>query len=338
MKLLSITVPCYNSAAYMERCIGSLLIGGEDVEILIVNDGSSDETAQIADAYATKYPTIVRAIHKENGGHGSAVNSGIEHATGLYFKVVDSDDWVNEKSYKEILSALHELVFSRQQVDMLLANYVYEKQGEKHKKVVSFRRALPKNEIFTWDEVRHFKKTEFILMHSIIYRTRLLHECGLKLPEHTFYVDNIFAFNPLPYVKKMYYIDTNFYRYYIGRDDQSVNEKVMIGRVDQQIKVNKLMVDYITETKVSNWRTYKYMVRYLDIITTISSIMLIRADNDEALLKKEELWAYIRTKNPRLFKKLRYGLLGNVINLPGKVGREFCVAVYKLAQKVMKFN
>ena len=338
MKLLSITVPCYNSAAYMERCIGSLLIGGEDVEILIVNDGSSDETAQIADAYATKYPTIVRAIHKENGGHGSAVNSGIEHATGLYFKVVDSDDWVNEKSYKEILSALHELVFSRQQVDMLLANYVYEKQGEKHKKVVSFRRALPKNEIFTWDEVRHFKKTEFILMHSIIYRTRLLHECGLKLPEHTFYVDNIFAFNPLPYVKKMYYIDTNFYRYYIGRDDQSVNEKVMIGRVDQQIKVNKLMVDYITETKFSNWRTYKYMVRYLDIITTISSIMLIRADNDEALLKKEELWAYIRTKNPRLFRKLRYGLLGNVINLPGKVGREFCVAVYKLAQKVMKFN
>ncbi len=338
MKLLSITVPCYNSAAYMERCIESLLTGGEDVEILIVNDGSSDETAQIADAYAEKYPTIVRAIHKENGGHGSAVNSGIEHATGLYFKVVDSDDWVNEKSYKEILSALHELVFSRQQVDMLLANYVYEKQGEKHKKVVSFRHALPKNEIFTWDEVRHFKKTEFILMHSIIYRTRLLHECGLKLPEHTFYVDNIFAFNPLPYVKKMYYIDTNFYRYYIGRADQSVNEKVMIGRVDQQIKVNKLMVDYITETKVSNWRTYKYMVRYLDIITTISSIMLIRADNDEALLKKEELWAYIRTRNPRLFRKLRYGLLGNVINLPGKVGREFCVAVYKLAQKVMKFN
>lgn len=338
MKLLSITVPCYNSAAYMERCVDSLLVGGEDVEILIVNDGSSDATAQIADAYVSKYPTIVRAIHKENGGHGSAVNTGIANATGLFFKVVDSDDWVNEKSYREILDALHELVESGNQVDMLLANYVYEKQGEKRKKVVSFRRALPKNEIFTWDEVKHFKKTEYILMHSIIYRTRLLHECGLKLPEHTFYVDNIFAFNPLPYVKKMYYIDTNFYRYYIGREDQSVNEKVMIGRIDQQIKVNKLMVDYITETKVTNRKAYKYMLKYLDIITTVSSILLIRAKTEEALAKKEELWNYIHARNPRVFCRLRYGLMGNAINLPGKGGRNFCVAVYKLVQRVMKFN
>lgn len=338
MKLLSITVPCYNSAAYMERCVDSLLIGGEDVEILIVNDGSSDATAQIADAYAKKYPTIVRAIHKENGGHGSAVNTGIANASGLFFKVVDSDDWVKEESYHEILDALRELVASGQQVDMLLANYVYEKQGEKHKKVVSFRRALPKNEIFTWDEIKHFKKTEYILMHSIIYRTRLLHECKLQLPEHTFYVDNIFAFNPLPFVKKMYYIDTNFYRYYIGREDQSVNEKVMIGRIDQQIKVNKLMVDYITETKVTNRKTYKYMVKYLDIITTVSSIMLIRAKTDEALEKKEELWEYIHTKNPRVFRRLRYGLMGNATNLPGKGGRNCSVAIYKVMQKVMKFN
>ncbi len=338
MKLLTITVPCYNSAAYMERCVDSLLVGGEEVEIIIVNDGSSDQTAQIADAYARKYPTIVRAIHKENGGHGSAVNTGIENATGLYFKVVDSDDWVSEKSYKEILETLHELVVSGNQVDMLLANYVYEKEGEKRKKVVSFRRALPKNEIFTWDEVRHFKKTEYILMHSIIYRTRLLHECELELPEHTFYVDNIFAFNPLPYVRKMYYIDTNFYRYYIGREDQSVNEKVMIGRIDQQIKVNKLMVEYFTETRIPNRKTYRYMIKYLDIITTVSSIMLIRARTAEALEKKEELWKYIRITNPRLFRRLRYGLLGNVINLPGKGGRRCSEAIYRLAQKVMKFN
>lgn len=264
----------------------SLLVGGEDVEILIVDDGSTDRTAEMADAYAQKYPAIVKVIHKQNGGHGSAVNAGIAGATGLFFKVVDSDDWVKEESYYEILQALRELVASGQQIDMLLANYVYEKQGEKRKKVVSFRHALPKNEIFTWDQVRHFNKTQYILMHSIIYRTKLLHDCGLELPEHTFYVDNIFAFNPLPYVKKIYYIDTNFYRYYIGRADQSVNEKVMIGRVDQQIKVNKLMVDYLTTTKITNRKTYNYMVKYLDIITTVSSIMLIRARTEEAIEKK----------------------------------------------------
>ena len=92
MKYLTITVPCYNSQDYMEHCIDSLLIGGEDVEILIVDDGSKDRTGEIADRYALEYPNIVKAIHQENGGHGEAVNAGIRNATGLYFKVVDSDD------------------------------------------------------------------------------------------------------------------------------------------------------------------------------------------------------------------------------------------------------
>ena len=92
MKLLTVTVPCYNSQDYMERCIDSFLPGGEDVEIIIVDDGSTDRTGEIADEYARKYPEIVRVIHQENGGHGAGLNAGINHATGLYFKVVDSDD------------------------------------------------------------------------------------------------------------------------------------------------------------------------------------------------------------------------------------------------------
>ena len=118
MKLLSIAIPCYNSEAYMEKCIESLLKGGEDVEILVVNDGSSDRTAEISDAYAEKYPTIIKAVHQENGGHGEAVNAGIRNATGLYFKVVDSDDWVNEEAYAKILHTLGELVRGPETVDM----------------------------------------------------------------------------------------------------------------------------------------------------------------------------------------------------------------------------
>ncbi|MDU5947120.1 MAG: glycosyltransferase, partial [Paenibacillus macerans] len=95
MKLLSVVIPCYNSQDYMRYCIESLLPGGERVELLIVNDGSADRTGQIADEYASRYPGIVKAIHQENGGHGEAVNAGIRHAAGLYFKVVDSDDWVD---------------------------------------------------------------------------------------------------------------------------------------------------------------------------------------------------------------------------------------------------
>ena len=128
MKILSIAVPCYNSQAYMRKCIDSLLEGGEDVEILVVDDGSSDETAQIADEYAEKYPTIVKAIHQENGGHGEAVNTGIRNASGIYFKVVDSDDWVQKEAYLEILSTLSMFVKGSYTVDMLISNFVYEKQ------------------------------------------------------------------------------------------------------------------------------------------------------------------------------------------------------------------
>ena len=243
MKLLTFTVPCYNSQDYMRRCVDSLLIGGEDVEIIIVDDGSSDDTGAIADAYAEKYPSIVRAIHQENGGHGAGLNAGLNHATGLYFKVVDSDDWVDEASYRQILDALHNLCSAGCMLDMMISNFVYEKEGAKHKSATRYHNILPQGQLFGWEETRNFKIGKYILMHSVIYRTQLLRDCHLVLPKHTFYVDNLFVYVPLPYVKTMYYLDVDFYRYYIGREDQSVNEKNMIKNIDQQIKVNKIMVD-----------------------------------------------------------------------------------------------
>ncbi|MEG2870505.1 MAG: glycosyltransferase, partial [Clostridium sp.] len=218
MKLLSITIPCYNSAAYMEKCIDSLLPGGDEVEILIIDDGSvKDNTAEIADSYEKRYPGICRAIHQENGGHGEAVNAGLRNATGVYFKVVDSDDWVNEEAYVKIMDTLRDFVNKNQQLDMLISNFVYEKQGVKRKKVMNYRTALPQNEVIDWSGVKRFMLGQYILMHSVIYRTEMLHECGLELPKHTFYVDNIFVYQPLPHVKSMYYLDVNFYRYFIGR-------------------------------------------------------------------------------------------------------------------------
>ena len=322
MKLLSIAIPCYNSEAYMEKCIESLLTGGEEVEILVVDDGSSDRTAEIADSYAEKYPTIVKAIHQENGGHG---------------EVVDSDDWVNQEAYVQILKTLEELTRGPETVDLLISNFVYEKQGVTRKKVMQYRHCLPINEVFGWDSV-HMPKGKYLLMHSMIYRTELLHECQLELPKHTFYVDNLFAFEPLPYVKKLYYLDVNFYRYFIGRDDQSVNEKIMIKRIDQQIRVNKLMADVFHRCQFDNKHVKKYMLSYLDIITTVSSIMLVRAGTKEALDKKKELLEYIREQDRWLYHKLRYSLLGRAANLPGRGGRKMFVAAYKVCQKFYGFN
>ena len=339
MKLLSVAIPCYNSEAYMRHCIESLLEGGDAVEILIVNDGSTkDHTAEIADEYQRAYPGICRAIHQKNAGHGGAVNTGLANARGIYFKVVDSDDWVDKDAYMQILKVLRDFVYGHETLDMLISNFVYEKQGAKRKKVMNYRLALPKDQLFSWKDTKVFTLGQYILMHSVIYRTELLRQCGLKLPEHTFYVDNIFVYQPLPYVKTMYYLDVNFYRYFIGREDQSVNETVMIGRIDQQIRVNKLMLDYYNESKITNWKLRYYMVRYLEIMMVISSILAIRSGTDENMAKKKELWQYARKKNLRMYLRLRFGFLGQGMNLPGKGGRKVSEAGYKISQKFFGFN
>jgi len=133
LKILTIVVPCYNSEAYMKKCIDSVLTGGEDVEIIIVDDGSKDKTAQIADEYARNHSSVIKAVHQENGGHGEAVNTGLRNASGIFFKVVDSDDWVDEAAYKKVLKALKSAVKMDSELDLLLTNFVYDKVGVRRK-------------------------------------------------------------------------------------------------------------------------------------------------------------------------------------------------------------
>lgn len=176
-------------------------------------------------------------------------------------------------------------------------------------------------------------------MHSVIYRTKLVRdEAKLKLPAHTFYVDNLYVFEPLQYVKNMYYLDVTLYHYFIGREDQSVNEKVMIGRIDQQIFVNKRMIDYYTDNVEMKSHIDRYMEKYIEVITSVSSILLIRDGSREALNKKKELWHYIKEKNPKLYHKLMRGALGMGLHLPGKLGRRAAVDVYRMARKIYGFN
>jgi len=304
-----------------------------------VDDGSTkDRTAEIADEYERNYPGICRAIHQENGGHGEAVNAGLRAAQGIYFKVVDSDDWVDEEAYHAVLQTLRRFVYGKQTLDMLICNFVYEKQGAKRKKVMNYRTALPRDQVFSWKDVKVFMLGQYILMHSVIYRTELLHQCGLELPKHTFYVDNIFVYQPLPHVQTMYYLDVNFYRYFIGRQDQSVNEAVMIGRIDQQILVTKLMLDYYDMGKIQSRKLRHYMTRYLEIMMVISSILAIRSGTEENMAKKKELWQYVKKKNMLLWLRLRFGFLGQGMNLPGKGGRQVSIAGYKISQKFFGFN
>ena len=338
MKLLSIAIPCYNSQDYMRHAIETLLAGGEDVEILVVNDGSKDKTADIAAEYQQKYPTIVRAINKENGGHGDAVMTGLKNATGLYFKVVDSDDWVDEECLKRVLAQLRAFTEQKEEIDMLICNYVYDKVGVKHKHVMQYRHAVPQNRVFDWNETR-FKIGEYLLMHSVIYRTQVLRDCGMVLPKHTFYVDNIFVYQPLPYVKSMYYMDLDLYRYFIGRSDQSVNESVMVKRVDQQLRVTRHMIACQDLDALKNEKRLRaYMLHYLSTMMAVSDIFLLLDGSAEAQAKKADLWKYLKENTkPDVYRAIRYGF-GGITNLNFPKGDTIVVGCYRIAQKIFKFN
>ena len=338
MKYISFAIPCYNSQDYMAHAIESILPGGDEVEIIIVNDGSKDKTSQIAHEYMDKYPDIIKVIDKENGGHGDAVNAGLANASGKYFKVVDSDDWVDEEALHKILMLMRHLEEDNEQIDMLISNYVYEKVGVTHKKCIHYRNVLPQDEVFRWDDIGHFRLDQYILMHSVIYRTDMLKLSQMRLPKHTFYVDNIYVYYPLPHVRKIYYLDVDFYRYFIGREDQSVNEKVMIARVDQQIFVTKTMIDMYQLKKVTSKKLRQYMINYLAIMMTVSSILLIRSKEKENLEKKKELWLYLKKRDMKTYIKIRYGILGQTMNIPAKSGRKISSPAYTLARRIIAFN
>lgn len=338
MKLLSVVVPCYNSEQFMRKAINSILAGGNRIEIIIVNDGSKDNTATIAEEYRYQYPDIIRVIHQENGGHGAAVMAGIRIATGQYIKVVDSDDWLDCSSLHTILTKLQMFYENSFMIDMVISNFIYDKVGVKHKKVMKYDNIFRENTILDWDHIGRLKKGKYLLMHSIIYRTDLLRECSLDLPRHTFYVDNLYVYLPMRWVRTMYYINTDLYHYFIGRQEQSVNETVMIKRIDQQIKVNKCMLESVDLTQIDNKTLKQFLYHHIEIVTTVSSILLLRSGTKENLEKKKDLWDFIKTEYPDLYLRLRYGLLGTMLNVPGQMGRKFAVITYKVAQRVVGFN
>ena len=335
MKYLTFTVPCYNSESYMRRCVDSLLCFGKDAEIILIDDGSTDGTGEIADEYQNRFPDIVKTVHKENGGHGSGVNKGLEMAEGLYFKVVDSDDWLDPEACQKLLFRIRELCgggryeFAENIPDLFICNYVYDHLDEGSSRVMDYRNVFPDEKMCTWNSIGRFKPSQYLSMHS-----------NVKLPEHTFYVDNLFSYQPLPYADNLYYMDIDLYHYYLGREDQSVNEKVLMKRIDQQIRVTEMVARCVDLKKVRKVypKLASYMTRNISIMLSISSIHLLLIQTDEARSKRKEMWKNIRQHDKRLYYRLRYSTLSGLTYLPGRLGGRLTIGGYRFARKIYQFQ
>ena len=246
-KILTIIVPTYNAEKYLRRTLESFLIKSvlEVIEVLIVNDGSTDNSLAIAKEYAAKYPESYRVITKENGGHGSGINCGIENATGFYFKVVDADDWVDRTAFCRLVETL-----KQKKADIVYSGFLWaydEGQedtslfhtkaeiGEPFKHVVYGR-------TYQFDDVA---EVLYIKMHNMTIRTALLRKCRQKIDEHCYYIDMEYIIYPIPYVQTICFLKESVYMYRIGRQSQSVGiEKMQQNECDYNRVIYSLLNFY----------------------------------------------------------------------------------------------
>ena len=314
-KLISFCVPCYNYQEFMHKCIDSLLKADlSKIEIIIVDDGSTDNTGKIANGYHDKYPEIIHVIHKENGGHGSGVNVGIREAKGLYYKVVDSDDWVDEASLHTLLSTIEDNLNKNIHPDVYFVNFVFENANDGSSYVDEARKYFPANKLFTFEETHKYKVGEFPMMHSIICSLDIIKESKIELPEKTFYVDNLFIYGVMGFVKTLYYLDIDFYRYLVGTGNQSVSKANMSKRYDQQLRVITLMSNYFTleQLKALPKKHYLYMKHFFVTISFLTMYFVYGHYTKEKNRAYKSYLKRFKKSNPSLYHKFRWGTLAGL--------------------------
>ena len=340
MKLITFTVPCYNSAAYMDHCIETLLTAGRTPRSSLWMTAPRTTPAKIADAYAEKYPTIVR-VHSsgERRPRRGRQPGHPQTPPASTSRFVDSTTGSTPMPCSRSWPSCAPILNDEQPLDLMMANYVYEHVADNTQNVVDYKGILPEGRVFTWKEIGKFPPSKNILMHSVIYRTEILRACGMELPKHTFYVDNIFVYQPLPQVKTIYYMNLDLYRYFIGREDQSVNEANMIKRVDQQLRVTRIMMNavdvYALPPEQAKLRAY--MLNYFSMMMAISSIFLTLDGSKEALAKRRQLWDDLKAHDGHLYRRCRFSVAEGC-NLPGWLGSKISIGGYRIAQKLFKFN
>lgn len=240
-KLLSICIPAYNVERYLDRCLFSLMKTShpEKLEIIVVNDGSPDHSRDIALAYQERYPSIVRLIDKENGGHGSTINAALDEAHGLYFRVIDGDDWVDGDNLSKMLCNIED---NGLYPDLVSTNYhqVYIEDGH----MVPWVKVSAAENYKLIDFSTADLTMEYFTMASMMVKTDVLKKSGQRLQENTFYVDVEYILFPIPFVETVMFTPEYVYRYAVGNADQSINHDNFVKRYDHHDRVMRSVLSY----------------------------------------------------------------------------------------------
>lgn len=295
-KLLTIVIPSYNAEKFLNHGIPSFLDEKilDAIEILIVDDGSKDNTASIADSYQLKYPSTITAIHKENGGHGSTINTGIANAHGKYFCVVDADDWVDTDNFVNLVEKLSDI-----DVDLVLAPAAIVNSDNK---VLGYEKikGLPVNTIIDLDN--YIQNIPVIYMHNYYIKTNILKSFNIKCHEHHFYVDEEYVMFSLLHVKTVFLLDSVIYQYWVGRDGQSVSIASRRKNMGQYLDIVNYLSDfyYSNKSKMTKNQQLHYQGKIALFTSGVySTLMSYNTSDKKQQLKKFDL--ELKEKYPDIY-------------------------------------
>lgn len=305
MTLLTIVVPAYNAENFVARCLDSLTDPRFDdrLEVIVVNDGSTDRTAEIAESYALRYPKIVRMLHKENGGHGSAVNMGLDNATGKYFRIVDADDWVGTDDLAELID-----IMDTADSDIFIDERTEIREDTGESKVIKLPLTATCGHKIDFDEITGPEYYRSISMHALSVSTRLLKENNLRLLEHTYYVDMQYVMAAVCLAKTVYLFRGRVYRYRLGAEGQSVHYLNYVRNYAQHDRVLKKCISSCRDYEsVMPQGRQAYAEKMLTLmINTQYKISLINNPNRrQGSAQAKELSSYLRQNCPRIAKASR---------------------------------
>ena len=336
MKILSVVVPSYNSEAFLESCVESLAAGGERMDVIIVDDGSKDNTGVIADGLAEKYPGIVRVIHQENGGHGEGINQGIRHAEGIFMKVVDSDDHLSS----DLPAFLDLLEGPARNADLVLNNYVYKYTDGRPDHVKNYKKYFPEGRIFSWDEMKKsFEVDQFLMIHACTFRTEVLRRSGVVLPKHMFYEDNLYIVSVIPFTEKIFYTDRDLYLYTIGREGQSMAMEAIIRRYNHHAYIGEAAFKScrLDDVKAKSKKLYKLVYHEIRLLLGLGSNIPRLSDAEDAEEVRIKMWENCYAYDRKYARKMRADFLWTM-NIPGKPGKAVARMSYKIAHALVNFN